>query len=73
MIRSGEGISDLLFTVGKPPFIESRGSLSDLGHLDCNSQLKKAASCKSREMGLAARRRSFVDSFARERRIAAEQ
>jgi len=29
MIGSGEGISDLLFTVGKPPFIESHGSLSE--------------------------------------------
>lgn len=29
MIRSGEGISDLLFTVGKPPFIESHGTLSE--------------------------------------------
>jgi twitching motility protein PilT len=29
MIRSGEGISDLLFTVGKPPYVESHGSLSE--------------------------------------------
>lgn len=29
MIRSGEGISDLLFTAGKPPFIESHGILSE--------------------------------------------
>jgi twitching motility protein PilT len=29
MIRSGEGISDLLFTVGKPPFVESHGLLSE--------------------------------------------
>lgn len=29
MIQSGEGISDLLFTVGKPPFIESHGSLNE--------------------------------------------
>jgi hypothetical protein len=29
MISGGEGISDLLFTVGKPPFIESHGSLSE--------------------------------------------
>jgi twitching motility protein PilT len=29
MISSGEGISDLLFTVGKPPFIEAHGSLSE--------------------------------------------
>lgn len=29
MIDSGEGISDLLFTVGKPPFIETHGSLSE--------------------------------------------
>ena len=29
MIQSGEGISDLLFTVGKPPFVESHGSLSE--------------------------------------------
>jgi twitching motility protein PilT len=28
MIRSGEGISDLLFTVGKPPLIEAHGCLS---------------------------------------------
>jgi twitching motility protein PilT len=29
MIDSGEGISDLLFTVGKPPFIEAHGSLTE--------------------------------------------
>jgi len=29
MISSGEGISDLLFTVGKPPFIEAHGCLSE--------------------------------------------
>jgi twitching motility protein PilT len=29
MIGSGEGISDLLFTVDKPPFIESHGALSE--------------------------------------------
>ena len=29
MIGSGEGISDLLFTVGKPPLIEAHGSLSE--------------------------------------------
>ncbi len=29
MIQSGEGISDLLFTVGKPPFVESHGLLSE--------------------------------------------
>src|SRR5260370_42052911 len=29
MISGGEGVSDLLFTVGKPPFIESHGSLSE--------------------------------------------
>ena len=29
MIRSGEGISDLLFTVGKPPLIEAHGCLSE--------------------------------------------
>lgn len=29
MIDSGEGISDLLFTTGKPPFIEAHGSLSE--------------------------------------------
>jgi twitching motility protein PilT len=29
MIRSGEGISDLIFTVGKPPLIEAHGCLSE--------------------------------------------
>lgn len=29
MIRSGGGISDLLFTVGKPPLIEAHGCLSE--------------------------------------------
>src|SRR3984893_4882150 len=29
MISRGEGISDLLFTVGKPPFIEAHGFLSE--------------------------------------------
>ncbi len=29
MIGSGEGISDLLFTVGKPPLVEAHGSLSE--------------------------------------------
>ena len=29
MIRRGEDISDLLFTVGKPPFIEAHRSLSE--------------------------------------------
>ena len=29
MISSGDGISDLLFTVGKPPFIEAHGCLSE--------------------------------------------
>ena len=29
MIRSGEGISDLLFTVGKPPLIDAHGCLSE--------------------------------------------
>src|ERR1700736_2020151 len=29
MISNGEGISDLLFTVGKPPFIEAHGCLSE--------------------------------------------
>src|ERR1700726_4369281 len=29
MIRSGEGISDLLFTVGKPRLIEAHGCLSE--------------------------------------------
>src|ERR1700676_614096 len=29
MIDSAEGISDLLFTVGKPPFIEAHGSLAE--------------------------------------------
>lgn len=29
MIESGEGVSDLLFTVDKPPFIEAHGSLTE--------------------------------------------
>jgi twitching motility protein PilT len=29
MISSGDGVSDLLFTVGKPPYVESHGSLSE--------------------------------------------
>src|SRR3984893_5440061 len=29
MIESGEGISDLLFTIGKPPLIEAHGSLTE--------------------------------------------
>ena len=30
MIQSREGVSDLLFTVGKPPVIETHGWLEDL-------------------------------------------
>ena len=29
MIRSGDGVSDLLFTIGKPPYVESHGCLSE--------------------------------------------
>jgi len=30
MIQSREGVSDLLFTVGKPPLVETHGWLEDL-------------------------------------------
>ena len=30
MIQSREGVSDLLFTVGKPPVVETHGWLEDL-------------------------------------------
>ncbi|HWY51230.1 MAG TPA: PilT/PilU family type 4a pilus ATPase [Chthoniobacterales bacterium] len=29
MIRTGDGVSDLLFTIGKPPYVESHGCLSE--------------------------------------------
>ena len=41
MIQSREGVSDLLFTVGKPPVVETHGWLEDL--------LKKAQRGKLRD------------------------
>jgi twitching motility protein PilT len=29
MIRTGDGVSDLIFTIGKPPYVESHGCLSE--------------------------------------------